>query len=95
MLLATLIAAGALSPGDVAAASDALRGAGGEPGAAAWLDAGDACDVTVTGLEQPAARAALEVLAGIDVVVQPAAGLRRKRLLIADMDSTMIQCECI
>nr|WP_295660067.1 phosphoserine phosphatase SerB [Polymorphobacter sp.] len=95
MLLATLIAAGALSPGDVAAASDALRTAGGEPGTAAWLDAGDACDVTVTRLSQAAARTALGMLAGIDVVVQPAAGLRRKRLLIADMDSTMISCECI
>ncbi len=31
---------------------------------------------------------------GIDLVVQPSAG-RRKRLLIADMDSTMIQQECI
>jgi phosphoserine phosphatase len=31
---------------------------------------------------------------GIDLAVQPAAG-RRKRLLIADMDSTMIRQECI
>lgn len=31
---------------------------------------------------------------GIDLVVQPSAG-RRKQLLIADMDSTMIQQECI
>ena len=37
-----------------------------------------------------------EVLAGapVDVVVQPVAG-RRKRLLIADMDSTIIEQECI
>jgi phosphoserine phosphatase len=96
MLLATLIAAGALSPGDIATASDALRGAGGEPRAAAWLDAGDACDLTVTGLSQSVARAALEAaLTAVDVVVQPVAASRRKRLLIADMDSTMIQCECI
>ncbi|MEM6489156.1 MAG: phosphoserine phosphatase SerB [Pseudomonadota bacterium] len=32
--------------------------------------------------------------AGLDVNVVPAAG-QRKRLLIADMDSTMIGCECI
>ena len=32
--------------------------------------------------------------AALDVVVQPAAG-RRKRLLIADMDSTIIEQECI
>jgi phosphoserine phosphatase len=95
MLLATLIAAGSLSPGDVATASDALRGAGGEPGPGAWLDAGDACDVTVTGLSQAAARAALEVaLPGVDAVVQ-SPDHRAKRLLIADMDSTMIACECI
>ncbi|WP_290689442.1 MULTISPECIES: phosphoserine phosphatase SerB [unclassified Haematobacter] len=31
---------------------------------------------------------------GVDLVVQPAAG-RRKRMLLADMDSTMIQQECI
>ncbi len=96
MLLATLIAAGALSPGDLATASDALRGVGGEPGAAAWLDAGDACDLLVTGLDQPTARAALDAaLPAVDIVVQPADSLRRKRLLIADMDSTLIQCECI
>lgn len=31
---------------------------------------------------------------GVDLITQPAAG-RRKRMLIADMDSTMIQQECI
>ena len=42
-----------------------------------------------------AARAALEgLIAGVDVVVQAEAG-RRKRLLAADMDSTMIAQECI
>ncbi len=41
------------------------------------------------------ARAALEAaLPAIDVVVQAEAG-RRKRLLVADMDSTMIGVECI
>ena len=42
-----------------------------------------------------AARDALEgVYPGVDVVVQPLAG-REKRLLVADMDSTMITVECI
>ena len=42
-----------------------------------------------------AARAALEgLIDGVDIVVQPEAG-RRKRLLAADMDSTMIAVECI
>lgn len=41
------------------------------------------------------ARAALEgLLPGVDVVVQAAAH-RRRRLLVADMDSTMITVECI
>ena len=95
-LLVTLVAEGALSAADAARASDALRGVGGEPGAIAWIDAGDALDIPVTGLTQAAARAALEAaLPHLDIIVQPAASPRRKALIIADMDSTMIQCECI
>ncbi len=42
-----------------------------------------------------AARTALEgLLPAVDVVVQPREG-RRRRLLVADMDSTMIEVECI
>jgi len=85
-----------LSPGDLAAASDAVRVAGGEPGAAAWIDPGDAADLPLAGLTAAAARAALEAaLPHADVVVQPASVPRRRALLIADMDSTLIQCECI
>ena len=95
-LLVTLVAEGALSAGDAARASDTLRSAAGEPGAIAWIDSGDALDLGVTGLDQPAARAALEAaLPHVDAIVQPAAGPRRKALIIADMDSTMITCECI
>ena len=96
MLITTLMADG-LSQADVAAASDALRGAGGEPGAVVWIDDGAACDVAVSGIAAASARAALEAaLPRLDIVVQTAAGSpRRKRLLIADMDSTMITCECI
>jgi phosphoserine phosphatase len=94
-LVATLVAAGALSPGDVATASDALRAAGGEPGAVRWIDAGDAADLPFVGLDRAAARAAIEAaMPTVDVVVQPVAD-RAKRLLIADMDSTLIECECI
>ena len=67
--------------------------------AADWLAAGIACDLAVDG--DPARTgefdAALrQVLAGapVDVLVQKREG-RRKRLLIADMDSTMIGQECI
>jgi len=56
----------------------------------------DAADIPFT--PEGDARAIAETLraefAGIDVVVQSAAN-RRKRLFLADMDSTMIQQECI
>ena len=85
-----------MSTADGRCASDALRAAGGEPGALVWIDPGDVVDLTVIGLDQAAARAALEAACpGIDVIVQSAAGPRRKMLIIADMDSTMITCECI
>lgn len=95
MLVATLVGMEALSPGDLAAASDALRAAGGAPQHWSWIDPNAAADLPLGGLAQPAARAALEAaLPGLDIIVQPALG-REKRLLVADMDSTMIQCECI
>jgi phosphoserine phosphatase len=95
-VLVTLVAEGALSAADAAHASDVLRSAGGEPGAFAWIDAGDALDLTVTGLAPPAVRAALEAaMPQLDIIAQPANAPRRKALIIADMDSTMIQCECI
>ena len=95
-LLVTLVAEGALSAGDANVASDALREAGGAPETLAWIDPGNALDLAVTALSQPATRAALEAaLPHIDIIVQSAAAPRRKSLLIADMDSTMITCECI
>ncbi len=62
----------------------------------AWIDRGDALDLPALGLDARIARAALEAaLPGIDVIAQPVNLERRKRLLIADMDSTMITVECI
>jgi phosphoserine phosphatase len=61
-----------------------------------WLDKGVAADLIFTG-DIAAKRASLEsVLAGkpIDVIVQPLAH-RRRRLLVADMDSTLIGQECV
>lgn len=64
-------------------------------GDAVWLDPGVAAEFPLEAL--PADRwtvwAGLQEI-GVDLVVQPATG-RRKQLLIADMDSTMIQQECI
>jgi phosphoserine phosphatase len=90
LFIATLIAADRLSHGDISVAEDALGGVQGH----AWVEEGWACDLLL-GDEPGDARFCLEgLIAGVDVIVQPAAG-RRKRLLIADMDSTMIGQECI
>ncbi|MEI9851599.1 MAG: phosphoserine phosphatase SerB [Sphingomonas sp.] len=93
MFIATLIADG-LAAGDLSSAADRLAVAGCAPGAWRRLDAGRAADLEFA--QDPlAARGALEgAFAGTDVVVQPARG-RAKKLLVADMDSTMITVECI
>ncbi|APH72270.1 phosphoserine phosphatase SerB [Aquibium oceanicum] len=63
-----------------------------------WLADGIACDIAVPEVPDPSQveTALRDALAGlpIDVAVQPEDG-RRKRLLLADMDSTMIDQECI
>src|SRR5262249_15618314 len=69
-------------------------------GAFAWLDPGLALDIPFTPPDESDTRVMAGQLraalgsARIDVVVQHAAR-RRKRLLLADMDSTMIGQECI
>ena len=76
------------------AAVEALRDAWGG-GAASWLNPGVAAEFAVETV--PANRwetwEGLQRI-GIDLVVQPAEG-RRKAMLLADMDSTMIGQECI
>jgi phosphoserine phosphatase len=90
MFIATLIAADRLTRGDISAALDALPSVRGHQ----WVEEGSACDLLLDG-SPGAARAALDgAFPGIDVVVQPEAN-RRRRLLAADMDSTMITVECI
>ena len=60
----------------------------------ATLDADFATDILFTG-DDKAVRATLQAMdAAIDVIVQPSA-TRKKKLLVADMDSTMILIECI
>lgn len=94
MFIATLIASDALVAGDLSAATDRLAAAGCRPATATWLDDGVAADLPFAAMPIEA-RVALEgVFAGVDIVVQPAAD-RAKRLLVADMDSTMITVECI
>ncbi|HEY4343475.1 MAG TPA: phosphoserine phosphatase SerB [Parvibaculum sp.] len=69
------------------------------PDAAApvWLSKGKACDIAFDGEGGDRPEAALRAhlaKAEIDLAIQPSEG-RRKKLLIADMDSTIIQQECI
>jgi phosphoserine phosphatase len=95
VLVATLIADPStepLSEATVDRAAQALNGIERRR----WLGEGVAADLVFTG-DLKAKRAALEsALSGdaIDVIVQPLAH-RRKRLLIADMDSTLIGQECV
>ena len=72
----------------VAAAVEALKMNGAVVGAPDWLAPGIACDVPFEGT------GASVTLAGIDAVVLPTEG-RRKRLLVADMESTMIHNEML
>ncbi|WP_310468438.1 phosphoserine phosphatase SerB [Sphingomonas sp.] len=97
MIIATLIAAGRLDRDSIAQAAACLEGSRLKPGAWRWIDEGDAADIEIAGgaFELAEARAALDAcIPGVDVVVQEAA-LREKKLLVADMDSTMIGQECI
>ncbi len=75
------------------------RAAGALPGAqkTVWLHEGVAADIFFSGRIKPMAGASLHAALGnipVDIFVQPVAG-RRKRLLAADMDSTIIGQECI
>jgi phosphoserine phosphatase len=94
----SLIAADAKALGarDLDAARRALDSASADSDAPDWLSQGEACDISFEGDAGHARDVARAALAGrpIDVNVLPAES-RRKRLLIADMDSTMIRQECI
>jgi phosphoserine phosphatase len=77
-------------------ASEALK----RPGPSNWLDPGIAADIAFNPGPAAGARAVADrvrsalVNCAVDVIVQRAQG-RRKKLLLADMDSTMIGQECI
>ena len=94
MFIATLIAKDRLADGDISAAADALAAAGMAPFGRSWIEEDKACDLLFSAAPGPA-RAALEgLIPGVDVIVQGEAS-RRRRLLVADMDSTMIPVEGI
>jgi len=93
MAIATLIAAGRLDDRTIDRALGLLREI--DPGARfdRWIDEGDAADLAFAG-DFKAARWALSSLGDVDVAVQPAEP-RWRRLLVSDMDSTIIDQECI
>jgi phosphoserine phosphatase len=93
VFIATLIGA-TLTDGDLSAAQDRMADAGCAPAARGWIEEGVAADLLFA-MAPEAARGALEGgFPGADVIVQLQA-TREKRLIVADMDSTMITVECI
>jgi phosphoserine phosphatase len=93
MAIATLIAAGRLDDRLIDRALGALREIDPKAAFSGWIDEGDAVDLRVVGDTQ-AIRWALDALDGVDVFVQPEEN-RFKRLLVADMDSTIVGQECL
>jgi phosphoserine phosphatase len=96
----TLIAAEGGTPLDtglVAELCRILHGLGAEVGSPVWLKPGFVCDLDYADLHDDQADAAARRLLGnrpVDVVAQPKAE-RRKRLLVADMESTLIRNEML
>jgi phosphoserine phosphatase len=93
MAIATLIAAGRLDDRLVDRALGLLREIDPKASFLHWIDEGDAADLKFDG-DLKAARWALDALSDVDSIVQ-ADEPRWKRLLVADMDSTVIGQECL
>jgi phosphoserine phosphatase len=93
MAIATLIAAGRLDDRLVDRALGLLREVDPKASFRDWIDEGDSADLAFSG-DFKTARWALAGLEGVDAVVQ-ADEPRWRRLLVADMDSTIIGQECI
>ena len=93
MAIATLIAAGRLDDRLIDRALGLLRELDPKAAFSQWIDEGDAADLRFAG-DFKSARWALEELSEVDVFVQPEEP-RFRRLLVADMDSTVIGQECI
>jgi phosphoserine phosphatase len=93
MAIATLIAAGSLDDRLVDRALGQLREVDPKAAFSHWIDEGDAADLKFTG-DLKSARWAVASLEGVDVVVQGDEP-RWRRLLVADMDSTIVGQECL
>ena len=93
MAIATLIAQGRLDDRLVERALGLLREIDPKAAFLYWIDEGDAADLRFSGSARHA-NWAVDALENLDIVVQPEEP-RWKRLLVADMDSTIIGQECI
>jgi len=93
MGVATLIAAGRLDDRLIDRALGLLRELDPKAAFVRWIDEGDAADLSFAGKAREA-RWALDGLEGVDIAVQPDEP-RWKKLLVSDMDSTIIGQECI
>jgi phosphoserine phosphatase len=92
----TLIANPAIRPLDESITTrvrEALEATGSSTGDISWLEPNTACDIPCATAAQEAIEQELGDLP-IDFILQPTAS-RQKKMLISDMDSTMIQQECI
>jgi phosphoserine phosphatase len=93
-MVVTLIAGPAGRPllPDIAAAIGGML-----PAATLWLAPGEACDLFFEAADAAASESAARAVIGgaaIDLVLQPAAE-RKKRLLVADLESTIIENEML
>lgn len=94
MLIATLIAADQLKKGELSSAADRLAEAGGKISRIGDIIDSKAADIFLAGDLADLRDALPTDGTETDFVVQPSEN-REKKLLISDMDSTMITVECI
>ena len=95
MTLTLVAPPGRLTADHVARARDALGALGGRAGTPDWLSPDEAADIPFADADAMAAAAAARaVLDGVDAIAQETRG-RRKRLLLADMDMTIVTSETL
>jgi phosphoserine phosphatase len=95
-LIVTCVVPAAFQDGEIETVKRLLQDARAVLLSTDWLSEGRACDLRVTHPDAMALHHALELLRDrLDLVVQPDTSHRRKKLLVSDMDSTLILQECL
>jgi phosphoserine phosphatase len=101
MFIATLVAGGSILEGDISSSAFEMDTYGCDVEGWSWIDEGRAADIRFAADPDAAAFQLRDWFgrpvftdARIDIIIQPEAH-REKKLLVADMDSTMITVECI